>query len=110
MMNDFESIDYENEKETFFHYATEEYGLVWDEIENKNTEQLERLNEMLRSLSAGGMFSIYEMVLFMFEDIFDDPRKLISYLDKGNNESMREDIREKYPDTRVQSTLDLFMK
>ena len=110
MSSDFDDIDYIERKERFFRYASEDYQIDWNEIESRKSDHMHKLNEMLRNLSAGGVFTIMEMVIFIFEDIYDDPKRLVSYLDKGNNEALMEDIRLKYPEKKAKSTLDLFMR
>lgn len=105
-----EENEYLERKEKFFKFANEDYNLNWDELELRKSEQMRKLNEMLRNLSAGGVFTIFEMVVFLFEDIYDDPKRLMSYLDKGNHEAVMEDVRLKYPEKRAKSVLDLFLR
>ena len=105
-----EENEYLERKEKFFKFANEDYNLNWDELELRKSEQMRKLNEMLRNLSAGGVFTIFEMVIFLFEDIYDDPKRLMSYLDKGNYEAVMEDVRLKYPEKRAKSVLDLFLR
>lgn len=110
MEDSVEELEYNERKERFFKYAVEDFLLDWDLLEARKPNQIFKLNEMMRNLSAGGVYTMLEMVIFMFEDIYDDPKRLMSYLDKGNYDSVMEDIRHKYPEKKAKSILDLFMR